>query len=70
MHKNLRGIQTLYARLSHWKEEHIKENPSILLLSFVVGVLCALAGWVLKMLIKLIQQWIVHIDELGSIHWL
>lgn len=45
-----------YYKMIAWRERRIKENHFILLLSFLVGVLTALAAFVLKWLIHSIQH--------------
>ncbi|MBQ7553796.1 MAG: chloride channel protein [Bacteroidaceae bacterium] len=47
--------KTRIERFISWREQHIKEKQFVLILSFIVGICCALAGWVLKMLISWIQ---------------
>ena len=47
--------ETLYDKLIAWREEHISEKQLVLLLSFVVGALSALAAALLKSFIHLIQ---------------
>ena len=44
-----------YSKMIRWRENHIKESNFILVLSFVVGILTALAAWLLKNSIHLIQ---------------
>lgn len=45
-----------YIRLLVWREGHIKERNFILILSFVIGLLAALAAFILKYIIHLIQN--------------
>jgi len=47
--------KTIYDRLIEWRERTISEKQLILLLSFIVGVLSALAAALLKSFIHLIQ---------------
>lgn len=45
-----------YRKMIAWREAHIKQRHFIILLSFVVGVLAAVAAYVLKSAIHAIQQ--------------
>ena len=47
--------RTLFQRFSVWREAHVSEKQYILCLSFLVGILTALAALLLKELIHLIQ---------------
>ncbi|WP_321436335.1 chloride channel protein [uncultured Bacteroides sp.] len=49
---------SLLQRFIFWRENHIKDNQFILLLSFVVGVCTACAAIILKSLIHLIQNFL------------
>ena len=44
-----------FERFIHWRETHISNRQFILILSLLVGIACALAAYVLKQLIHLIQ---------------
>jgi len=48
--------KTLLERFIQWREQHIKDKQFILILSFIVGICCAIAAFVLKMLIAWIQS--------------
>ena len=48
--------KTRMERFILWREQHIKERHFVLILSFIVGISCALAGLVLKTLIAWIQS--------------
>ena len=53
-----------------WREKHVKERNFVLFLSFLVGILTALAAYILKSLIHFIQEILkkgIHID---SANWL
>jgi chloride channel protein, CIC family len=45
-----------YIRMIAWREHHIKERNFILILSFLVGVIAAIAAFLLKSTIHLIQH--------------
>lgn len=50
----------LYERLVDWREQHVSEKQLILILSFFVGALSALAAYILKSFIHLIRYFIEH----------
>jgi chloride channel protein, CIC family len=50
------GDSERYLKMILWREKHIKESNFILILSFVVGLLTAVAALLLKNLIHLIQS--------------
>ena len=45
-----------YEKLLRWREQHISERQTVLLLALVVGALTACASWLLKTLIHLIRK--------------
>lgn len=49
---------SLYQRFLLWREKHISEKQFILVLSFVVGILTAIAAYILKWLIHFIQNFL------------
>lgn len=51
---------TFHNRFIAWRETHISEKQFILILSFVVGVLTAIAAFMLKNIIHAIQYMIEH----------
>lgn len=51
---------SLLQRFIFWREKHINEKHFILILSFVVGILTALAALILKFLIHLIQNFLTN----------
>ena len=59
---------SFYNRLIEWREGHIKEHYFVLLLSFFVGVFCALASWILKSFIHLLQNFITN-QLVGDSHF-
>lgn len=53
-----------------WREKKIKEKHFILILSFFVGILTALAAWVLKFLVEWIKEFLTErFDSTGG-NWL
>ncbi len=51
---------SIYQHILTWREAHIREKHFILILSFVVGILTALAALLLKYLIHLIQDFLTN----------
>ncbi len=49
----------LYVRLLMWRERKIKERTFILILSLIIGILCALAAYVLHGAIVGIRNWLI-----------
>jgi len=60
----------LFLRLIRWRENHIKEANFILMLSFVVGILTALAAWLLKSIIHLIQHLLTSTFSVDNVNYL
>ncbi len=60
----------LLERFIAWREKHISQNQFILILSFVVGVLSALAAFALKHLIHFIQHLLTGDFDAHSFNWL
>lgn len=50
-----RTLNRLHIRLLLWRERKIKERTFILILSFIIGILCALAGFLLHSAIEWIS---------------
>ena len=48
--------KSLLDRFFEWREKHIPQNRFVLILSFLVGVVSALAAFTLKHLIEFIQE--------------
>ena len=62
--------KTRLDRFIEWREKHISQNKFILFLSFVVGVLSALAAYTLKHLIHLIQHLLTGGFDKDTFNWL
>ncbi len=60
----------LLDRFIEWREKHISLNKFILILSFVVGILSALAAYILKSLIHFIQHILTQGFDIASFNWL
>ena len=61
---------TLLDRFISWREKHISQNQFILILSFVVGILSALAAYALKHLIHFIQHLLTGGFDPHTFNWL
>jgi len=59
-----------YLSLLRWREKHIKESNFILILSFVVGILTAIAALVLKKMIEIIQHFLTSPFSVDSANYL
>ena len=59
-----------YLNFIRWREKHIKESNFILILSFVVGILTAIAALVLKRLIEIIQHFLTSAFAVDSANYL
>ncbi|NLT02277.1 MAG: chloride channel protein [Bacteroidales bacterium] len=59
-----------YSKMIRWRENHIKESNFILVLSFVVGILTALAAWLLKNSIHLIQTLLTSFFSIERVNFL
>lgn len=61
---------TLLDRFITWREKHISQNQFILVLSFIVGILSALAAFALKHLIHFIQHLLTGGFDPHTFNWL
>ncbi len=61
---------TLLDRFICWREKHISQNHFILILSFIVGILSALAAFALNHLIHFIQHLLTGGFDAHSFNWL
>lgn len=61
---------TLMQRLILWREKNINEKHFILILSFIVGILTALAALILKFLIHLIQNFLTDNFDMTGVNYL
>lgn len=57
-------------RFIAWREKHMSQNQFVLILSFIVGVLSALAAFVLKHLIHFIQHLLTGNFDAQTFNWL
>ena len=61
---------TRFQRLLHWRERHVTDRQLIIVLSFCIGVLAAIAAFLLHQLIFLISHWLTGGFDTESINWL
>lgn len=61
---------TLLQRFIQWREKKISEKRFVLLLSFVVGILTALAALILKFLIHQIEFFLTNNFDVTKANWL
>lgn len=61
---------TLIDRFNRWRKKHISHRQFVLVLSFLVGVLSALAAYLLKHLIHLIQHLLTGHFDPHTFNWL
>ncbi|MDD6781347.1 MAG: chloride channel protein [Bacteroidales bacterium] len=59
----------LYMSMLTWREQHIKESYFVLILSFVVGMCAAVAAFVLKSIIALIQRGITSLFPVEELNY-
>lgn len=62
--------KSLFQRLLIWREKKIKDKHFILILSFIVGILTALAACLLKFLIEYIKHFLTENFDSTGVNWL
>ena len=62
--------KTLLQRFILWREKNIKEKQFVLILSFAVGVLPALAACLLKFLIEYVKEFLTENFDTTGANWL
>ena len=62
--------QSLFQRLLLWREKKIKDKHFILILSFAVGIITALAASLLKFLIEYIKHFLTENFDTTGVNWL
>ena len=62
--------KTLLQRFILWREKNIKEKQVVLILSFAVGVLTALAACLLKFLIEYVKEFLTENFDTTGANWL
>ena len=61
-------VNNIYLKALEWREKHIKDKQFLLILSFIIGVGCALAAFFLKGAIHFVQNIVttfVEVDKLN-----
>jgi len=58
-----------YEKLIVWRAEHVKLQHFVLFLSLLVGVLCAVAAFLLKESIHILHNWITNIANKNSLNY-
>ena len=58
-----------YMKMLHWRERHIKEKHFILILAFVTGVGCAVAAYLLKSAIHLVQNFVTSMIDIDEVNF-
>ena len=62
--------KSLFQRLLAWRGQNIKDKHFVLILSFVVGILTALAASLLKFLIEYIKHFLTENFDSTGVNWL
>ena len=62
--------KSLFQRLLLWRERKIKDKHFVLILSFMVGILTALAASLLKFLIEYIKHFLTENFDSTGVNWL
>jgi len=62
--------KSLFQRLLSWRERKIKDKHFILILSFAVGIITALAASLLKFLIEYIKHFLTENFDTTGVNWL
>lgn len=63
-------IQKLYLKLLVWRERTIGERQFVLILSFLVGLFCALAAFLLKSIIHILHNLVSQSFSQGNLNYL
>ena len=61
---------TMFDRLDVWRKTHIGERMFVLILAFIVGLLAAVAAFVLHWIINQIVYLLTHRFDASSSNWL
>lgn len=62
--------EQLYERLLKWRQKHFSERSFILMVAFVVGILTACAGILLKWIIGVIEHLLTHNFDMTNVNYL
>jgi CIC family chloride channel protein len=63
-------IHKLYLKLLLWRERKVSERQFVLFLSFLVGIFCALAAYILKGAIHILHNLVTHSFSQGNLNYL
>ena len=63
-------IRKLYFKLLVWREQKISERQFVLILSFLVGIFCALAAYILKSTIHILHNLVSQGFSQGNLNYL
>jgi len=63
-------VHKLYLKLLLWKERKVNERQFVLILSFLVGIFCALAAYILKSAIHIVHDLVSHSFSQGNLNYL
>jgi CIC family chloride channel protein len=63
-------IQKLFLKLLLWRERKVSEKQFVLILSFLVGIFCALAAHILKTIIEFLHESVNHSFTAGNLNYL
>ena len=61
---------SILERFNEWREKNVKLKRFVLVLSFVVGILTALAAYLLKFLIEWIKEFLTENFDITGVNWL
>ena len=62
--------KSILERFNEWREKNVKLKRFVLVLSFVVGILTALAAYLLKFLIEWIKEFLTENFDITGVNWL
>ena len=69
-YKDMDDKKNLFQQLLLWREKKIKDKHFVLILSFMVGILTALAASLLKFLIEYIKHFLTENFDTTGVNWL
>lgn len=67
---NVNMIQKLFLKVLIWRERNISERQFVLILSFLVGLFCALAAFLLKSIIAFLHELVNKSFSEGNLNYL
>lgn len=63
-------FDNIYQKILEWREIHIKDKQFLLVLSFIVGVSCAVAAYFLKSAVHLVQHFVTTVIPNNELNFL